>query len=341
MVATKKNVCASVTFSYVAVLQQLRAAAKLFQAQLDAGLDANAVMKIMFESWKERLLQLRDLSDEQNTELTLASNAGPWDDDIKKYFARAINIGVEHGEQVTVSKTRPQQKCEAFEHFVAEDTWIKIRDRSLHQLARCHAIAESASSIGIECPSQPTLFRMVAILAWGEGRYDFRQHEVFDCMDKIQEYIKASKTRYDDYVTVYTIAENLPTTIKENAYGRDMPTPVTIPALDLILGSNRMRGRSSPDKWLEHVPEEYRSDVMHCLRHGGSSHKPSADVHVQQLPPAALLRQERFHGNAPAFGKLQPLQYEPPLAMKKEPLAGVVEYKGNIKGEKADGALKS
>ena len=120
-----------------------------------------------------------------------------------------------------------------------------------------------------------------------------------------------------------------------------MPTPVTIPALDLILGSNRMRGRSSPDKWLEHVPEEYRSEVMHCLRHGGSSHKPSADVHVQQLPPAALLRQERFHGNAPAFGKLQPLQYEPPLVMKKEPLAGVVEYKGNIKGEKADGALKS
>jgi hypothetical protein len=59
--------------------------------------------------------------------------------------------------------------------------------------ARQHILAEIAASVNIINPDQPTLYRMVSILAHCEKNYAMSQKEVFNFMDRIKYIIKAKK----------------------------------------------------------------------------------------------------------------------------------------------------
>ena len=168
--------------------------------------------------------------------------------------------------------------------MIPEETWVKLKDnRRYSQLSRASLLATVAHSLGIECPDQPTLYRMVSILAYCEQNFDLSQEEVHRLMDKIQMFLKGQPRHADlPYIVHYPCeAQELPKSVKDRAYpSGDLPVTVDIPELNMVLGDAKMRGRKKDNtpEWLQHVPEEFRDMVWQQVsaakrpRGSGSSH---------------------------------------------------------------------
>ena len=60
-----------------------------------------------------------------------------------------------------------------------ESTWRDVKSKEVSLVSSAYNIARAAISINLINPDQPTLFRMVSILAYGEGNDDFSQDDVF------------------------------------------------------------------------------------------------------------------------------------------------------------------
>lgn len=237
----------------------------LVQSQVDAGMCRDEVVEALCSSWAQRLAGLSHCSQGDKARLTSALAAGPWNETQRKELARAVLVGL---PEATTKKKRPNQKCTFFENFVPEGIWVKLKDTTQYsQLTRASLVAGVAHSIGIECPDQPTLYRMVSIVAYCEKNYDMGQDEVHKLMDKIQGFIKGlSRVAEIPYIEHYPCsAQELPNSIKDRAYAPgELPVEVDISELNIVLGDNKMRGRKKdrvPD-WLQHVPEAYRGVVM-------------------------------------------------------------------------------
>ena len=150
-----------------------------------------------------------------------------------------------------------------------------IRDATKHsQFARAHAIAKQACFIGIENPSQPTLFRMVSLVAWGESNFEMSQAEVFNLMDKIQSLIKGfRKPDGLSYLETYPVsASQLTPAMQALCYpDSKLPIDITIPDLDTILMDKKQRGRGKLDSfedesWLQSIPEKYKMCVLAAMQ---------------------------------------------------------------------------
>jgi hypothetical protein len=203
----------------------------------------------------------------------------------------------------TTKRKRANQKCIFFENFVPEEVWVKLKDtKQYSHLTRACLVAGVAHSIGIECPDQPTLYRMVSVLAYCEKNCDMNQDEVHKLMDKIQGFIKnQSRVAEFPYIENYPCsAQGLPKSIQDRAYGSEnLPVEVDISELSMVLGDAKMRGRkkdSAPD-WLQHVPDAYKGMVlqqMHATKRGRSSSSGGSVfaemVAESPLPSADLLR---------------------------------------------------
>ena len=163
-----------------------------------------------------------------------------------------------------VPKKRLNQTCLHFENFIPECAWCELRSRNISVLPRAQLIARVGASIGLINPSEPTLFRMVAVLAYGGGDYDMTQQQVWDYMEKIQTFTKSVKTPRDMmYIVDYPVSASLlPDSLASSAYpSGDLPVDVTIPDLDTIISDKKQRGRGRDMAWLQFVPEVYRHIV--------------------------------------------------------------------------------
>ena len=134
-----------------------------------------------------------------------------------------------------------------------ESTWRDVKSKEVSLVSSAYNIARVAISINLINPDQPTLFRMVSILAYGEGNYDFSQDDVFKYMDKAQNFVKDGRSDKDlPYLEQYPAsAKDLPQGLKA-AYGDTMPVDVEIPDLESILAGMKQRGRrkSATPVWL-------------------------------------------------------------------------------------------
>ena len=243
--------------SYATALKDLKSVGELVRTQIEAGMDEGDVVQHHFKGWVEKLKRIKGtMTDSHISELTKASNNGPWSTEQKLELAKVIAALDASTTQTDAIKARAQQSCLQFENYLSDETWVKLRRwRHYPRPARCHFVAETAVSVNIINPSQPTLYRMTAIVAFGENNYEFSQAEVYDTMDKIQIYIK-SLTADDTmpYESQYPpTPSTLNPTITSKAYKDILPSVVDIPELDSILGDNKMRGRpprtSSSNRW--------------------------------------------------------------------------------------------
>ena len=245
MVVTKAN---SITLRQTIdhITKDLRDVADLVRNQIAAGLQESEVMDALFASWLGRLGDLPECSQGDKAEITNALTSGPWSDSQRKDLARAILLG-NSDSSATKAKKRNNQKCELFENFVPEQVWVKLKDlHAYSQLSRASLLANVAHSIGIECPDQPLLYKIVAILAYCENNWEMSQDDVHRLMDKTQAFIKGH-TRHSDlpYLEAYPCAAvDLPKAIASRAYpSGELHVQVDIPELNIILGDNKMRGR--------------------------------------------------------------------------------------------------
>ena len=272
----------------------------LVQSQVDAGMCRDEVVEALCYSWAPRLAGLSQCSQSDKARLTSALTAGPWSEAQRKELARAILLG---SHDSTTKRTRANQKCTYFKNFVPEEVWVKLKDTKQHShLTRASLVAGVAHSIGIECPDQPTLSRMVSVVAYCEKNYDMNQDDVHKLMDKIQGFIKnQSRVAEFMYIEHYPCsAQGLPKIIQARAYGSgDLLVEVDISELSMILGDAKMRGRkkdSAPD-WLQHVLDACKGMVLQQMnatkrcRSSSSSGSTFAEMFADSpLPSADLLR---------------------------------------------------
>jgi hypothetical protein len=336
MPAKKVKTMALVQFA--AIKEELTSATALLTAQTQAGLDGTDVLGMLFASSKDRLGQLADLTRPQIITLTQLCNDGPWTNVQKRELAQCIGGQLTSGLHAPIAR-RPNQTCAFIENFISEEKWRDVRSRRSTMLAKAHVLALAAASIGLINPSQPTLFRMVAVLAYCEECFDMTQQTVFDYMDKIQAFIKSAKVPLDyPYIVEYPpSAQQLPADLIEKVYpDGNLPVDVAIPELDTILAGKKQRGRNAEPAWLQSVPEAYRTMVALAVKREPSGSQSSRDeAHAEpsdrheMMPLADTLRKLRSN--------LRPAIVPPELAPK-------VEYKDEfddklqdeIKGEPED-----
>jgi hypothetical protein len=218
------------------------------------------------------------LSDKGKTVITQAINAGPWSASQVKDLASILL----HGKNASAKSSkaanrRNNQKCVHFENFIPMSVIIKLRDSVKYsQLSRASILAATARSIGIELPDLPTLFRMVAIIAYLEGNCDYKQDEVFKLMNSVQRFIKSvPRDNSLPFIEHYPVeVSGLPEPLRKHAYTPDdLPVVVDWPELSTVLGSNKMKGGKDDQNkgsklpaWLEHVPKEHKDAVLNAVK---------------------------------------------------------------------------
>ncbi len=266
----------------------------LLDAQAAAGLDRDEVIESLFRSWTSRFTNLGRLNDKGKTVITQALNGGPWSASQVKDLASILLHG--KSSAATSGKAahrRPNQKCMHFENFIPMSVIIKLRDPLKYsQPSRASMLAAAARSIGIELADLPTLFRMTAILAYLEGKYDYTQQNVFDIMDSIQGFIKSvPRDNSLPFIEHYPVdVSGLPEPIRKHAYTPDaMPVVVDWPELSTVLGSNKMKGNrhdqskgSKAPAWLEHVPTDLKTTVLNAVK--GQKASGSSKAQHRQEP---------------------------------------------------------
>lgn len=259
------------------LLKELEGCKGLLLAQVSAGLGEDEVLEAMYTSWVERLAALGEASADAKQALTTAVAQGPWSSEQKKMLARTImNSRLITGKAVPKER-RAMQTCPRFENMLTEAVWVCVRNAEKYtQTSRISMMATVAWLVGIECPTEPLLYRMVAILAYGEQNFDMSQSDVFDCMEKFKSFIKArigNKPRPSGFPFIkdYPLsARELPAAVLDFAYSDGViPVDVDISELDSILGQNKMRGRKGEAAWMQNVPEQYRGIFMQASSAGG------------------------------------------------------------------------
>ena len=256
----------------------------LVQSQVDAGMCQDEVVEALYLSWLPRLAGLSGSTQKDKASLTSALTGGPWTEAQRVALAKSILVG--DSNEGTMKKKRPNQKCVYFENFVPEDVWVKLKDdRQYSRLTRASLMANVAHSIGIECPDQPTLYKMVSIVAYCEKNYDMSQDEVHKLMDKVQGFIKSQPRVVEfPYLEHYPCgAKDLPRSIKDRAYDpANLPVEVNIPELNMVLGDNKMRGRKKEPvpEWLHYVPDAFKGIVLQQVQAAKRGRAGSSNGHL-------------------------------------------------------------
>ena len=272
------------------IARELEDVEGLVAAQVAAGLDREEVLQSLFNSWAARLSTCVKMNDKSKTMITESIRKGPWDSDQVRDLA-SIVLGKVGQKKSSKSSRRPNQKCVNFENFVTMECMAKLRDAQKYsRLTRCSFLASAARLVGLECPDAPTLYRMVALLAYCEQTYDLSQDDTFKYMDIIQDFIKSvPRSKNLEYIEHYpSSASSLPADFQAIAYPDGVPPDLEIHELGSILGNNKMRGRPPTGKsskvpdWVQSVPDEYKDKVMNMLKPGMKS-APQTNIDTSSL----------------------------------------------------------
>lgn len=272
---------------------------ELIHAQVNAGIDRDEIFSALFNSWVDRLRKHTKMSPKGKIMVTKAINEGPWAQSQKRDLASVLT-DVSASTKASAFR-RASQKIKHPENFIRTTIMAKLRS-TIGRASRMSMLATEMRNIGVENADQPLLFRLVGLLAYTESNFEFSQADVFKCMDDIQSYIKAVPRRKDlTYIEHYPAsAELLPPDIQQHAFPDGvLPVVVDLPELDTVLGSAKMRGRSTSKrpgkipKWMENVPAEHRDAVMAALKvspgsqstSSSSAANPSVLSATQSIPP--------------------------------------------------------
>jgi hypothetical protein len=300
----------------------------LITAQVAAGMNREEVMQSVFNSWASRLGACAKMTPKSKTMLTTAIQQGPWECQQRKDLASIVLGG--SGTQSASKKAnsrRPNQSALKFENLMRAETMVKLRNAgNFSRISRMSIIAAEARYQGIECPSQPTLLRMVSILAYGENNFDMTQEEVHGCMDTIQTFIKSvPRNSQLEYIQHYPVsAALLPDSLKKALFPDGaLPPEVHVPELDTILKLHKMRGRHYPKgrkervpAWLAEVPEDRREAVLTAYMGNTAPAQPASSG-----PASAGAAPITSAITAPIANVFR-FQSETPPARTQEPCAG-------------------
>lgn len=255
--------------SHVEQLSDLKALSELVDVQVSVGLDKGDVLEAQFKTWSHRL-QAVPADDKATKELTAAIGASPFSAEQKRALGKIL---MESQAASHKSVRRVMQYCPHFENMVTMQEWAALRKQGTLMSARLAMLALRAWLIGVECPSEGLLYRIVAIAAYAGGDAELDQDHVSQYMSTVQAAIKSRGSKRDGiempHIAKYPAsADQLPDSIQQYAYNMELPEQVSIPDLDTILAGAKVRGgRAAPNlKWIENVPPQFRALVQTALQ---------------------------------------------------------------------------
>ena len=271
------------------IVRELQGASSLVAAQQAAGLDKTAAIQSQVKSWTRRFTELPCVLDADDIEqITLAVSKGPWDVKDRRSLASLLTdkqAGMGGSATKGSGNRRAMQHCPNFENYLTQDEWRKIRSGAI-PASIIAMMALRGWLVGIECAGElSTLKRMVQILAW-VTRQNLSQAQVKQYKEQLQAAIKSHGSKRPNnvkmpYIVHYPAsASDLPSAILKYAYGsspEEQAVDVTIPELDTILGSAKIRPGASLDmSWLAAIPPQLQEFVRNMVTHHSGGMAPSS-----------------------------------------------------------------
>ena len=230
------------------VVDELALVGDVVLAQKEAGLEEDEVIESLFQSWRGRF-ETMVIDPQDVAAITRAVSAGPWKNDQRKALASTI---MQQQRVVAQKKSRtPNQTCLHFHNMMTESDWAKARQMQ-SKAGVMNLLSMRAWMINLENPSEPTLVKMVAIVAFILGADSLSQSEVLQWKAELKAYIEARrkqtrKVQLTNIVDYRIEASELPPDILAFAYeGEAVPPCVEIPELVTTLGGAKMRGGKEP-----------------------------------------------------------------------------------------------
>ena len=255
------------------VISELDNSGKLYAAQVAAGLGEAEVQEALHAAMELRLANLHIADAVDQEKLTVAITAGPWSDVQRQALARIVLRGSASSPCASSAdkSSSSRQSCLSFGNFIPEQVWSCMRKDGWSIASMEQLISTQAFLLNLKHPSEPTLFRMVQIIAYCGNEGQMEQDDVFDCMDRLSNKIKAPRATQMPTILPHLAAfpddaAGLPAALRDFAYG-DIGAPPTlnIPSLDTCLSGTKMRGRRAQFKWIGNVPAQFQQQVKQAL----------------------------------------------------------------------------
>ena len=168
--------------------------------------------------------------------------------------------------------------------------------KATSKAAIMNMIAARAGLIGLQCPSEPTIRRMLGLVAWLCRQHHLGQETLLQDRDQFKLFLRTKSNKQQSaslpYIIEYpTAASGLPEAIVKHAYGdAGAPPEVQIPELHSILAGTKMRGAKQLPDWMKAVPEHLRPLLL-------ATHRASPTPGVSPTTPP--LSQAHFGGVTP------------------------------------------
>ena len=260
------------------VLSDLRAVSDFVRAQAALGVDTSALGQAQVSAMTTRLRVLQGISVQQATQLTEAVNEGPWTPAQKSELGEAVGGLVSAG--AAAKPRREMQHAPHFEQYLSAAEWGALRSRAMCA-AKVQQLAARAWSIGLTCPSEPTVVRMAAImLACSDPPLD--GSTVYAELKKAVKSMQVGRSHPFPHLVVYPPAPTaLPAEMFAFAYPDIPPLEVNMPELAGIAASIRMRGKGS------HAAGDGQGAMVQVLTHALQvlTQASSYPVGVMETPP--------------------------------------------------------
>ena len=276
-----------------AVLAVIESAPEMVKLHLSAGIDRGMAL----ESAAAATIQVMpsDLdADQRSTVLAAVSRVGIWDGVLSKRIEDAIGrtnpLGSDGGKGTSYlcpaapGDQSPQlpsrrgcssgsrlQRMLFFDQAMTQKEWDGLQSSAM-QCAKIEQVAHRAWTLGLTNPSEPTTFKIAAIICLVEGISDSTKAERVHS-DVKKAIKKLSTTPHpchpDEYIVDYGAdISGLPPGILNFAYagGTETPIKTMLPGLDSVMGTAKMRvGRNRSTKSQQAASGSSGADVITML----------------------------------------------------------------------------
>jgi hypothetical protein len=224
-----------------AVIEELQNMHSFLLAQDACGICREDALEMHFDELSVKIENMRELDAKQKHVLTAAIASSSYSASQKKQLASMLMKTVTCKSQLQLASPtrRNMQSLVHIGNYIPMKMWVLLKDQSLIEASKLQLLAGLASNLGLTCPSEPTLFKMVSIFAYCQKLFDMTQDDVSLYKSQIRTAIqdinkKTKKPTHFPHLTSYpNTAAELPDVIKSYAYPDDiMPDTVQIPELD-------------------------------------------------------------------------------------------------------------
>ena len=206
-----------------ALLQDLQCVSEFVEGQGALGRDITAVLQLQANSMLLKLKQLKGLTMRDATSFTTAISTGPWAPEQKSSLGECIGALATSGVGA-VKVRRKMQSLVHLENYLTNAEWEQLQTKTLVG-SKVNMIAARLWTLGIACPSEPTLHKAASIACQSEristtdfDGYKKQLQQEVKRLDKTQAWMNIERV-----VKFPPSPKELPLEVYQYAYSNEEP----------------------------------------------------------------------------------------------------------------------